>query len=96
MGTLQRPWWVLGKKRAEQRQGSEPSACRLMFPVALEPLMSFWQQRGEFVPVHDMNLWLSFHLTSLLLLLGTKGKFLLQERGRKEKPQKQRAEGLRG
>lgn len=58
--------------------------------------MSFWQQRGEFVPVHDTNLWLSLLLTSLLLLLGPKGKFLLQVRGRKEKPQKQRAEGLRG
>lgn len=33
-GTLQRPQWAVGKKRAEQRQGSEPLACRLTFLVA--------------------------------------------------------------
>lgn len=95
-GTLQRARWVLGKKRAEGMQGSEPLACRLTFPVALEPSMRFWQWRGEFVPVHDLNLRLSFLLVSLPLPMAPKGKFLLRKRGGKEKPQKQRAEGCGG
>ena len=87
---------MLEKKRAEQRQGSEPLACRLMLAVALEPSTRFWQRRGEFVPVHNLNLWPPFLLVSLLLLMAPKGKFLLQERGGKEKPQKRRAEGWSG
>lgn len=89
---LRRPWWVLGKNRAEQRQGSQPSACRLTLPVALELPTRFWQQRGEFMPVHNLNLWLSFLLLSLPLLMSPKRKFWVQERGGKEKPQKERAE----
>lgn len=83
---------MLGKNRAEQRQGSQPLACRLTLPVALEPPTRFGQQRGEFMPVHNLNLWLSFLLLSLPLLMSPKRKLLLQERGGKEKSQKQRAE----
>lgn len=90
---LQRRRWVPGKKRAEQKQGSEPSARRLMLLVALELSTRFWQRRGELVPVHDLNLWLLFLLLSLPLLMAPKGKFLLQERRRKENPQKRRGGG---
>lgn len=45
------------------------------------------------MPVHDLNLWLLFLLLSLPLLMAPKGKFLLQERGRKENPQKRRGGG---
>jgi len=83
-------------ERAEQGQGSEPSACGLTLPVALEPSQRFWQQRGEFVPVHDLNLWLAFLLVSLPLLTAPGGKSLLQRREEKKKPQKRRAEGCRG
>lgn len=77
-GTLQRPQWVVGKNRAEQRQDSEPLACRLTLLVVLEPSMRFWQWRGEFAPAHNLNFWLSFLLLSLPLLMSPKGKFLLQ------------------
>lgn len=89
---LRRPWWVLGKNRAEQRQGSQPLACRLTLPVALELPTRFWQQRGEFMPVHNLNLWLLFLLLSLPLLMSPMRKFWVQGRGGKEKPQKQRTE----
>lgn len=43
-----------------------------------DPSMRFWQWRGEFVPAHNLNLWLSFLFVSLPLLMTPKGKFLLQ------------------
>lgn len=78
LGVLQRPQWVVRKKRAEQGQGSELLACRLTLLVVLEPSMRFWQWRGEFIPAHNLNLWLSFLFLSLPLLMSPKGKFLLQ------------------
>lgn len=83
---------MLGKNRTEWRQGSELSACRLALLVVLEASVRFWQQRGEFMPVHDLNLWLLFLFVFLALLVAPKGKFLLHERGGKGNPQKWRAE----
>lgn len=54
-----------------------------------------WQRNGEFVPVQNLNLWFLLLLISLPLLTAPKGKILLQERGGKEKRQKQKAEECR-